>query len=222
MDLVDLLLSELEQDSGLRTPSPPSLSSTTPPPPSLPFSSSSPSCKSPPPPSYSTSPKEALQFPHLILSSTSSKELPAPSLNTSSPPPQLHCLTTNAGKIKQPEKSLVCIIFSGEVPGFVPPSQQQLTLSAIDSSSPMDFLQTGGNVQTFVGLTVSPLKFRSFPVILTPRAESAKDLSCHCCPHQVIITLFHFFTFHQVIITLFHLSLFTFNTMRLILMKEGL
>ena len=103
MDLVDMLLSELEQDSGLRTPSPPSLSSTTPPPPSLPFSSSSPSCKSPPPPPYSTSPKEALQFPHVILSSTSSKELPAPSLNTSSPPPQVHCLTTNAGKIKQPE-----------------------------------------------------------------------------------------------------------------------
>ena len=98
MDLIDSLLSELEQDSGLRTPSPPFLSSTTPPPPSLPFSSSSPSCKSPPPPSYSTSPREALQFPHLILSGTSPKELPAPSLNTSSPPPQLHCLTTNAGK----------------------------------------------------------------------------------------------------------------------------
>ena len=105
---------------------------------------------------------------------------------------------------------LVCIIFSGEVPGFVPPSQQQLTLSAIDSSSPMDFLQTGDNVQTFVGLTVSPRKFRSFPVILTPRAESAKDLSCHCCPHQVIITLFHFFTFHQVIIILFHFFTFHF------------
>ena len=201
-----MLLSELEQDSGLRTPSPPFLSSTTPPPPSPPFSSSSPSCKSPPPPSYSTSPREALQFPHLILSDTSSKELPAPSLNTSSPPPQLHCLTTNAGKIKQPEKSLVCIIFSGEVPGFVPPSQQQLTLSAIDSSSPMDFLQTGDNVQTFVGLTVSPRKFRSFPVLLTPRAESAKEFTCHCCPHQVLL---HCFTF----------SLFTSNTMRLFLMK---
>ena len=105
MDFIDSLLSELEEDSGLRTPSPPLPFSTSlpsskiPPPPPLPFSSSPPSCKSPPPHiSYSTSPREALQFPHLILSGTSPKELPAPSLNTSSPPPQLHCLTINAGK----------------------------------------------------------------------------------------------------------------------------
>ena len=105
MDLIDSLLSELEQDSGLRTPSPPLPLSTSlpsskiPPPPPLLFSSFPPSCKSPPPHiSYSTSPREALQFPHLILSGTSPKELPPPSLNTSSPIPQLHCLTTNAGK----------------------------------------------------------------------------------------------------------------------------
>lgn len=113
MDLIDSLLSELEQDSGLRTPSPPFPSITTPPPPSLPFSSSSPSCKSPPPPSYSTSPREALQFPHLILSGTSPKELPSPSLNTSSPIPQLHCLITNAGK-NFLKKFLVYIIFQVE------------------------------------------------------------------------------------------------------------
>ena len=96
-------------------------------------------------------------------------------------------------QVKISSKSFSLHNFSGGVPCLVSPSQQQLTLSAIDSSSPMDFLQTGGNVQTSVGLTVSPLKFRSFPVILTPRAESAKEFTCHCCPHQVLL---HCFTFH--------------------------
>ena len=202
-----MLLSELEQDSGLRTPSPPSLSSTTPPPPSLPFSSSSPSCKSPPPPSYSTSPREALQFPHLILSGTSPKELPAPSLNTSSPPPQLHCLTTNAGK--KFLKIFSLHNFFRWSSWFCP------TVTAATHFVSYRFFITYGLSTNWKQCSdhCRPHCLSSQVSVFSSHLNStwiSQRVHLSLLSASGIITLFHFFTFHQIIITLFHFFTFHF------------